>query len=1458
MDSQSSTGPSSEITRTETSLDGSDLPFKKPRKNLEDSHIFLSILFYCFYYPFICRCKPITNDDVFECGKKDKVSYNLSHSGQRWSKQQREFLKKQAEWNLSEHSPEEKPPKRPSLFSFIMWKVSIRALIVNVIWYLISNGLYLVMPLVMRFVMKDLERKQTNPTFPFASGIMMILLPYIQGLADGVSYRLFYHRSLSVRGMLSAFIFDKTMKLNLNTQGEVDSGRLLSLITADTRNVGDLYWQVYMIILLPIQIIIPLVFVLIDFGAAALISLAVWIILIPISVFCTSMLGRSMQKYLGANDDRNKLINETLQGIRVVKYSGLEDVFIHRVEEKRKKQVRASVGMTTWLFLSSSITRSVPAFVNISVMFLLVATRGIDEAEFATLVMPNLSFLTLMTREATQLPYYLQFWQMTAISARRIRDFLLLPEMKIEKRAAPSDPSLAITIEGGEFKWGEAPEILLPDAEQNELDAQKKEEEKKLQQENVKSTSVEQTEMVEDAALESPSKTATPSPSPSPSSKKSRSTVLTDINLQIPTGSLTMVVGGVGSGKSSLAAAITGDIERSNGTVCLKGSIASCPQVAWINNSTVRGNIVFGMPFDEAKYADVIRVCAMEKDLQTLAAGDETAIGEKGVNLSGGQKARIQLARAVYSDRDIVVLDDPLSAVDAHVGRFLIDECILGRLKGKTVVLMTNQIQFLDRADKVVVLKDGKIVGDGKFAELKEGGINLDEFIIHKEKKDRKRKKENKSEDGAEAADKGQIETHVSAPTNEDPKNDDTQQDSVTKDDKAEQIKTPEPTVAQKEDIENKPTTESIPIIASDNDNDSSDQSQSTPTPTPSTDPSLEDNEKAEKAARQMMTEEEQSAGGISPKTYFQLFATMMPAWLLPFAVLFGIIVESSTLFQAYWLGVVPEPTQFYPLTFIWKLGIYGLLTILFIVLLILYAFVAGCATHRSGRIIHQRLINHVMHCPVSFFDTTPLGRVINRFGGDVAQIDQNLIVLVWDVFLYIIGFLGQIVIIAISTPSFLAIGLPVLLLFGVVLVLYSKAARDFQRLDAISRSPVVSIFSEVINGAGLSTIRAFHQEDRWKQRFEEKVDEWTVRTLLYYEGKLWGTTNTTLVVMFYMAGVVILGWFFMTTPQLSVALTSSLNFNMIGIFLVMQLVDLDSRMTSFERVQFYSTRLPQESTSSSISPPKEWPSVGNVNFENVTFRHRPGLPFVLRNVSFAVRGGETIGVCGRTGAGKSSLLFALFRLIELDPALSPLSIDVDTGLPIPADPNEEPNSGRVVIDDVDISKVQIQRVRRSIAIIPQDPTLFTGSVRYNLDIGGQCTDSRIWEVLEMVQMRSVVAEMSAGLDSEVAEGGSNFSVGQRQLLCFARAILNNCKIVVLDEATASVDVETDAKIQRTIREQFREQTVIVIAHRLNTIMDSDRILVMDNGTVAEFDTPENLKAVPNSAFNGLLHSLTH
>ncbi|KAK2954099.1 Multidrug resistance-associated protein [Blattamonas nauphoetae] len=1000
----------------------------------------------------------------------------------------------------------------------------------------------------------------------------------------------------------------------------------------------------------------------------------------------------------------------------------------------------------------------------------------------------------------------------------------------------------------GEFKWGAAPEVPMTQAEETamKVEAEKRKKEAKLAsakggKDNTSSqsqtgpqpvdtptslNSEPKTVNVQTSYLSSPDELETkqaendhifqnavlgedvleeanrqdetsshsinPSTSPSISPARSSSVfsttsnsdgpTLQDVSLTIRKGSLTMIVGEVGSGKSSLGSAIVGDIERLSGSVKVDGKMTYCPQTPWIVNNTVRGNIVFSAEFDEERYWNTIRVCALEPDFKIFAAGDETAIGEKGVNMSGGQKARIQLARSIYSDKDIIILDDPLSAVDAHVGRYLMDECISGVLKGKTVILMTNQLQFLDRADKVICLENGRIIAQGTYEEIREQGVNFDEFIITTDKKADKKKQKAKE--------------------------------------------------AKKEE------------------------------------------ETDENNAKQILTEEEQTTGGIKFSSYVKYMRTLMPLGLVLLFLLFVVGVEALNPVSSWWLGKIGSVTAFTNISFWWKIAIYGFLTIASFLLLIIRGFFSAAGVGRSARINHDRLLNNVMDCPSSFFDTTPLGRILNRFTGDIPQVDQFLVNRILQVISLWVTMTGQIVIIGVDTPWFLAIGIPVLFLYWLLLQFYARVSRNLQRLESIARSPVLSHFNETITGAGLTTIRSYGREAEWKTKFEILNDEMTVPFMLFREGQKWASLYAAVISTVLYGGVMLIGWFFMDTSMLSVALMSSMTFTSMGQHLITMTVELESNMTSFERVDFYSSNLPQEAKGHELEVAENWPERGDVTFDKVRFKYRPGLPFVLKGVDFDIHGGEKIGVCGRTGAGKSSLLFALFRLVELDPKHAPRMIDMKTGFMVDPDPNEEPNSGRILIDGVDISKLDIHRVRRSIGIIPQDPTLFTGTIRYNMDIAGKVSDDRIWEVLEMIEMRDIVAGLPLGLDSQVAEGGSNFSAGQRQLLLIFRARkpldrerqgstllrvasnLNNCRVVVMDEATANVDVETDAKIQRTIREQFREQTVIVIAHRLNTIMDSTRIMVMDQGYLSEFDTPDNLKANPDSAFNALIQSL--
>ncbi|KAK2941716.1 Multidrug resistance-associated protein [Blattamonas nauphoetae] len=1391
--------------------DSDPVEFKRKR-NEEEAQPLIANLFFCFYFRF----------DIYECHTLDRTDTTITRAAQVWDTPAREYMMKRKEFEsiTQQEGTKAKPPKAPGLFSLIMFKLSKRRIAIYYLFIILSYVFMFLQPAMMKYLLVVVESRETDPSarFPFEFAIPLILAGFLTNFFDALGTRFIYHHTTSVRSMLSGLVYRKTLLLNITAQSNIDSGRLLSLVSTDCRMVSENMWMIYVFLLVPVQIMIPLVFVLIDFGWCGLISLGVIIVITPITMIFMFNVGIYARFFMAHNDERNKIMNETLQGMRIVKFTGLEQVFMKKIDNPRQKQITDLFHFMWFQNMANTMIRNLPMCVNAATLSTFVVTQQIPPNRFAFDVMPNVGFLTQMTRETNMIPTYMQITIMVTILLQRIRQFLLLPELQQERREEPADQDIALQIEGGNYKWADPPEIPLTSAEnlvlQKERELAKKNAAKKKAEE-----SEEELKSVEPAAelapesqptdssneifqptynqLHSPSDPVanpkarddsppvnnvhSPSPSPSPMSTPSgngSATTLSDINISLKVGSLTMIVGGVGSGKSSIGAAIIGDIERLSGNVKIRGSIAYCPQVPWINNDTVRGNIVFGSPFDEQKYLETVRVCALEPDFKTLSAGDQTAIGEKGVNLSGGQKARIQLARSIYSNRDIYVLDDPLSAVDAHVGRYLMDECILGKLKGKTVMLMTNQLQFLNSADCVILLHNGHVVAQGTYEELRAKGINFDKYIIKTEETKEKKEEEKEKE---------------------------------TEEDKD----------------ENKTDNTKLDDLAKGADSE---------------------------AGKQIITEEEMKTGSVPWSYYFRYLGTLFPIPLLLLFFLLVLACEAIPLLQGMWLGVIPNPNMFGgDKYYYWKIGVFGLSVPVSLVLMIGRATLLACGSKRSNRIIHNELLTNVMRCPTSFFDTTPLGRIINRFTGDLSQTDMMLLSMFMNILNMLIGVVGQIVIVSIQNIFFLCIGIPILVVFYIITKVYMRAARNLQRLDSIARSPVISLYSEVISGAGLSTIRAFGLEDVWKAKFYTALDDWCVRTVLFMEGKVWATTYTGLVLILFMGGVVGLGWAFMTPAQLSVSVNSALSFSFLAFYVVIQMVDLESKMTSYERLRFYTSNLPQETTKVEVTPPEEWPTAGNVRFDSVSFRYRHGLPFVLKDVDFEIKAGEKIGICGRTGAGKSSMLFALFRLIELDPKLEPKMIDTQTGFLIDTDPNEEPNKGRVLIDGVDISKVDLGRLRRSIAIIPQDPTLFTGTVRHNLDLASKRSDDRIWEVLDMVEMREVIANLPAGLDSEVAEGGSNFSTGQRQLLCFVRAILNNCRIVVLDEATASVDVETDEKIQKTIRQQFSDKTVIVIAHRLNTIMDSDRIIVMDKGRVVEYDSPGNLKTNPDSAFNGLI-----
>ncbi|PPD68207.1 hypothetical protein GOBAR_DD34916 [Gossypium barbadense] len=758
-------------------------------------------------------------------------------------------------------------------------------------------------------------------------------------------------------------------------------------------------------------------------------------------------------------------------------------------------------------------------------------------------------------------------------------------------------------------------------------------------------------------------------------SKAERPT-LSNINLDIPVGSLVAVVGSTGEGKTSLISAMLGELPPiSEASVVVRGKVAYVPQVSWIFNATVRDNILFGSSFESARYEKALDVTALRHDLELLPGGDLTEIGERGVNISGGQKQRVSMARAVYSNSDVYIFDDPLSALDAHVARQVFDKCVKGELRGKTRVLVTNQLHFLSQVDRIILVHEGMVKVED----------SLSRFMVQE----------------CIGRFMGEI-LRVSSST-------------------------------------------------------------------------------------WLSSWTDQSTTKMHGPGYYNLIYSLLS---------FGQVLV--TLVNSYWLIISS-----------------------------LYA----------AKRLHDAMLTSILRAPMTFFHTNPLGRIINRFAKDLGDIDRNVAP-------FVNMFLGQVsqllstfvLIGVVSTMSLWSI-MPLLVLFYAAYLYYQSTAREVKRLDSVTRSPVYAQFGEALNG--LSTIRAYKAYDRMADMNGKSMDNNIRFTLVNMSSNRWLAIRLET-----LGGLMI--WFTATfavmqngraqnqqeyASTMGLLLSYALNITSL-LTAVLRLASLaENSLNAVERVGTY-IELPSEAPLiiENSRPPPAWPSSGSIKFEDVVLRYRPELPPVLYGLSFTISPSDKVGIVGRTGAGKSSMLNALFRIVELE-------------------------RGRILIDGCDIAKFGLMDLRKVLGIIPQAPVLFSGTVRFNLDPFSEHNDADLWEALERAHLKDVIRRNSLGLYAEVSEAGENFSVGQRQLLSLARALLRRSKILVLDEATAAVDVRTDALIQKTIREEFKSCTMLIIAHRLNTVIDCDRILLLDSGRVLEYDTPEELLSNEGSSFSKMVQS---
>ncbi|GMH31056.1 hypothetical protein Nepgr_032899 [Nepenthes gracilis] len=813
---------------------------------------------------------------------------------------------------------------------------------------------------------------------------------------------------------------------------------------------------------------------------------------------------------------------------------------------------------------------------------------------------------------------------------------------------------------------------------------------------------------------------------------------LSNVNLNIPTGSLVAIVGSTGAGKTSLISAMLGELPplSSDTSVTIRGTVSYVPQVSWIFNATVRDNILFGSVFEPARYKTTIDVTALQHDLELLPGGDLTEIGERGVNISGGQKQRVSMARAFYSNSDVYIFDDPLSALDAHVGRQVFEKCIKEELRGKTRVLVTNQLHFLSEVDKIILVHDGVIQEQGTFEELSNSGMMFQKLMENAGKLEEYAEKRQDAENNDQSTSKPVANGLVN-------------------------------------DMAKGPITQ----------------------------------QKSKEGKSVLIKQEERETGVVSWNVLKRYKDALGGLWVVIILLMCYVLTETLRISSSTWLslwtdnsGSMKYDSGFYNL-------VYALLSFGQVLVALINSYWLITSSLYAAKRLHDAMLNSIFRAPLVFYQTNPLGRIINRFAKDISDIDRTVSVYGNMFFAQMSQLLSTFALIGIvSTLSLWAI-MPLLVLFYSAYLYYQSTAREVKRLDSITRSPVYAQFGEALNG--LSTIRAYKAYDRMAKINGNSMDNNIRFTLVNISGNRWLAIRLETLggLMIWLTATFAVMQNGRAENQAAFASTMGLllsySLNITGLLThVLRLASVaENSLNSVERVGTYIDLAPEAPPIiESNRPPPGWPSSGSIKFEDVVLRYRPELPPVLHQVSFTVPPSEKVGIVGRTGAGKSSMLNALFRIVELE-------------------------KGRILIDDYDIAKFGLTDLRKVLGIIPQAPVLFSGNVRFNLDPFNEHNDADLWEALERAHLKDAIRRHALGLDAEVSEAGENFSIGQRQLLSLARALLRRSKILVLDEATAAVDVRTDALIQKTIREEFKSCTMLIIAHRLNTIIDSDRIL---------------------------------
>ncbi|XP_036267183.1 multidrug resistance-associated protein 1 isoform X2 [Pipistrellus kuhlii] len=1206
--------------------------------------------------------------------------------------------------------------REPSLFK-VLHKTFGPYFLMSFLYKALHDIMMFIGPEILRLLINFVNDKKAPAWQGYFYTAVLFLSACFQTLMLHQYFHICFVSGMRVKTAVIGAVYRKALLITNSARKSSTVGEIVNLMSVDAQRLMDLTTYINMIWSAPLQVIFALYFLWLNLGPSVLAGVAVMILMVPLNAVMAMKTKTYQVAHMKSKDSRIKLMNEILNGIKVLKLYAWELAFKDKVLAIRQEELKvlkksaylAAMGTFTWVCTPFLVALSTFA------VYVTVKETNVLDAQKAFV---SLALFNILRFPLNILPMVISSIVQASVSLKRLRIFLSHEELdpdSIERQPIKDGGGSSITVRNATFTWA-----------------------------------------------------------------RSDPPTLNGITFSIPEGSLVAVVGQVGCGKSSLLSALLAEMDKVEGHVAIKGSLAYVPQQAWIQNDSLRENILFGRQLQESYYKSVIEACALLPDLEILPSGDRTEIGEKGVNLSGGQKQRVSLARAVYCDSDVYLFDDPLSAVDAHVGKHIFEHVIgpKGMLKNKTRLLVTHGISYLPHVDVIIVMSGGKISEMGSYQELLARDGAFAEFLRTYSSAEQEQPEQDEGLAG------------VSGPGKE--------------------TKQMENGMVVTDAARKQP------------------QRQLSNSSSCSGDADLQ-KAGAKEETWKLMEADKAQTGQVKLSVYWDYMKAI--GLFISFLSIFLFLCNHvAALSSNYWLSLwtddpIVNGTQEHTKV---RLSVYGALGISQGIAVFGYSMALSIGGIFASRRLHLNLLHNVLSSPMSFFERTPSGNLVNRFSKEMDTVDSMIPQVIKMFMGSLFNVIGACIIILLATPVAAVIIPPLGLIYFFVQRFYVASSRQLKRLESVSRSPVYSHFNETL--LGVSVIRAFAEQERFICQSDLKVDE---NQKAYYPSIV---ANRWLAVRLECVGncIVLFATLFAVISRNSLSpglvglsISYSLQVTTYLNWLVRMSSEMETNIVAVERLKEYSeTEKEAPWRIQEMTPASTWPQVGRVEFRDYSLRYREDLDMVLKHINITIEGGEKVGIVGRTGAGKSSLTLGLFRIKEC-------------------------SEGEIIIDDVNIAKIGLHDLRFKITIIPQDPILFSGSLRMNLDPFSQYSDEEVWTSLELAHLKTFVSALPDKLNHECTEGGENLSVGQRQLVCLARALLRKTKILVLDEATAAVDLETDDLIQSTIRTQFEDCTVLTIAHRLNTIMDYTRVIVLDKGEIRECGAPSELLQQ-----RGLFHSM--